>query len=222
MRPSEEFHTQKENVVCVCLREVSRTEKPIEIMTNKGKMRNRKFLLGIRFCLRCWKILKTNYSHGYAIVESHLTTWIIHWRIVKWQMLLCSFYWHEVARKETKVISHPGSNMDTDEFSTVVGGSHHLVILISPEHNTRETVFANMYTSPYACPDMYWRVTKKDRKKQNKAWQRYLLVWQGKELKNEPEWPQELSINHLSRQSLVFGIFNYNLIYATFLLHLLF
>lgn len=45
-----------------------------------------------------------------------------------------------MARKETKVINHPGSNMDTDEFSTVVGGSHHLVILISPEHNTGETV----------------------------------------------------------------------------------
>lgn len=140
MWPSEEFHTQKEKVVCVCLNGVSRTEKSIEIMINQEKMRNRKFLLGIRFCLRCWKILKMNYIHGHAIVKTYLTTWIIHWRTVKWQMLLSAFDWHEVTKTETEVISHPGSSVDTDEFSTVVGGSHHLVTLISSQHNTGETV----------------------------------------------------------------------------------
>lgn len=173
MRPSEEFHTQKENIVCVRLHEVSRTEKSIEIMINQGKMRNRKFLLGIRLSLRCWNILKTNYSHGYAIVETYQTTWIIHWRIVKWKMLLCSFYWHEVERKETKVVSHPGSSVDMDEFSTVVGGSHHLVTLISPEHNTGETVCLQVWIQAHMyaqiCTDRSPRKTEKNKKRPSRG-----------------------------------------------------
>lgn len=209
MWPSEEFHTQKEKVVCVCLHGVSRTEKSIEIMINQEKMRNRKFLLGIRFCLRCWKILKMNYIHGHAIVKTYLTTWIIHWRAVKWQMLLSAFDCHEVAKTETEVISHPGSSVDTDEFSTVVGGSHHLVTLISSQHNTGETVClqvcirAHMYAQ--ICTGRSPRKTEKNKIKQ-KAWQRYLLVWRGKELRNEPERPQGLSISfHANLLSLDFS-----------------
>lgn len=67
---------------------------------------------------------------------------------------------------------------------------------------------------------MYWQVTKKDRK--NKKGLAEVFACVTGQRAEEWTWTTSGTVNHLSRQSLVFRIFNYNLIYATFLLHLLF
>lgn len=103
----------------------------------------------------------------------------------------------------------PWSSVAMGEFSTVVGGSHHLVTLVSCEHNTGETVFASIYTSPCVCPNTCGQGTKKEKGGRGLAEVFGGVTGQRAE---ERTWKTPCTLNHLlSRQSLFFSCLNSDL-----------
>lgn len=160
--PSEESYTQKETSVWIYLHEVSRIRKSMGIMSNQGKLRGRKFLLGTRCSLRYWKVPKVNESNDYVRLETYLVKTLSYtWKNCEMvnAVMYCLLPWWSLGRK-----------WDNQPRGTLCGyrwvfncGWNEPPLSGSNFFWTQYrvgSVFACIYTSPHECLDRYWEVTK--------------------------------------------------------------